>query len=986
MRMKMKRFLGILLSLTLMLGLMPGMSLTAYAKTYDSLTVGMVLHLGDTINTSTDYKLSTGIGNWLTANTWTLVRGNITSEPPFGNESDSGAYYLLKNSDGSVYVDFKMGQGGFEGCWPVSDTSNGIYVASLNGDSVTFAVHEASAKQTQIITASDVTATYGDTGKKIEASTTGDGGLSYAVKSGDAVTVDASGNLTIVKAGSAVITVTAAETDTYAQAIKDVNVTVNTKAMTVSAADVTATVDGQSHGVTVNVTDPATGYTVKYGTEAGSYTLDASPTQTEAGTKTVYYQVTADNYTTYTGSAKVTVSAKQAQTITAENVTANYGDTDKKVTATTDGNGEISYAVKSGDAVTVDASGNLTIVKAGSAVITVTAAETDTYAQATKDVNVTVNTKAMTVSAEDVNVTVDGQAHGITVTVTDPASGATVKYGTEAGSYTLDASPTQTEVGEKTVYYQVTADNYTTYTGSAKVTVSAKQTQTITAENVTAAYGDTGKNIEASTSGDGTLSYAVKSGDAVTVNETTGALTIVKAGSAVITVTASETATYAQATKDVTVTINKANAVAAIVTANNSTYDGTEKPLVTVTGTPTGGTMQYALGTATEATQPYTTSIPSKTDAGTYYVWYKVIGDGNHNNTDPVCVTVTVNPKELTVTAEAKEKTEGESDPVLTYTVTGLALNDKKEDVISGKLTRKTGETAGTYAIEQGTLAVSEAYAKLYTIKYTGADFKIKAKPATPIPTAEPTQKPTEAPTTAPTQKPTEVPTTAPTQKPTEVPTTAPTTTPTVTPTVEEQQKADTLALNAGFKVSQTGSKIKIKWSKIDSAVKYDVYVAYCGNKFSKKPVKSTTGNVVTITKLNGKKINLKKNFKVYVVARGEEDDLAKTIVGHIVGRKNRSYTNAKSITLTTETISVGVGKTGTIKAKTVLVSSKKKQLGDAHATEFRYASSDESIAKVNSQGVVTGVGTGTDNTATCYVYVYARNGYAKKVKVTVKK
>jgi hypothetical protein len=319
---------------------------------------------------------------------------------------------------------------------------------------------------------------------------------------------------------------------------------------------------------------------VKYGTEAGSYTLDASPTQTEVGEKTVYYQVTADNYTTYTGSAKVMVSAKSAQTITASYVTATYGDTGKKIEASTTGDGGLSYAVKSGDAVTVDASGNLTIVKAGSAVITVTAAETDTYAQATKDVNVTVNTKAMTVSAEDVNVTVDGQAHGITVTVTDPASGATVKYGTEAGSYTLDASPTQTEVGEKTVYYQVTADNYTTYTGSAKVTVSAKQTQTITAENVTAAYGDTGKSIEASTSGDGTLSYAVKSGDAVTVNETTGALTIVKAGSAVITVTASETATYTQATKEVTVTINKGEG-GGTPSANTLVYNGSAQELVT---------------------------------------------------------------------------------------------------------------------------------------------------------------------------------------------------------------------------------------------------------------------------------------------------------------------------------------------------------------------------------------------------------------------
>jgi len=410
--------------------------------------------------------------------------------------------------------------------------------------------------------------------------------------------------------------------------------------------------DGASYGTVTNsnteffTVDTTNGLVL---TAAKSWTASDWATDTS---KTFTVAVSgATNYNDYTLTVTVTPTYKATQTITASDVTATYGDTDAKIEATTtSGGGTLSYTVKSGDAVTVDASGNLTIVKAGSAVITVTAAETDTYAQATKDVNVTVNTKAMTVSAEDVNVTVDGQAHGITVTVTDPASGATVKYGTEAGSYTLDASPTQTEVGEKTVYYQVTADNYTTYTGSAKVTVSAKQTQTITAENVTAAYGDTGKSIEASTSGDGTLSYAVKSGDAVTVNETTGALTIVKAGSAVITVTASETATYTQATKDVTVTINKANAIAATVKANNRTYDGTAQPLVTVEGEPTGGEMQYALGTEIEVTQPYTTSIPTGTNAGTYYVWYKVKGDDNHTDSSPACVPVTVHM--LTVTFE----------------------------------------------------------------------------------------------------------------------------------------------------------------------------------------------------------------------------------------------------------------------------------------------------------------------------------------------
>ncbi|MBQ6230718.1 MAG: hypothetical protein IJJ74_06330, partial [Eubacterium sp.] len=75
------------------------------------------------------------------------------------------------------------------------------------------------------------------------------------------------------------------------------------------------------------------------------------------------------------------------------------------------------------------------------------------------------------------------------------------------------------------------------------------------------------------------------------------------------------------------------------------TYDGTEKPLVTVTGEATGGTMVYALGenaTTAPAAEQYTTSIPTATNVGTYYVWYKVIGDKNHLDTEAEPIEVKI--------------------------------------------------------------------------------------------------------------------------------------------------------------------------------------------------------------------------------------------------------------------------------------------------------------------------------------------------------
>ncbi len=189
------------------------------------------------------------------------------------------------------------------------------------------------------------------------------------------------------------------------------------------------------------------------------------------------------NYTVQTKAGTLTVleSIKPKQTITAEDVTATFGDTDKLVSGSvtepaTDG-GAISYAVKKGseDYIDVDAStGVLTIKKVpadGKAYVTVTAAKTDIYARTTKDVTVTINPKAMTIVANDESTGVNGKPHGVTVTVTDPAEGYTVKYGTAEGSYTLNASPTKSDAGTLTVYYQVTADNYATTTGSVTLTL-----------------------------------------------------------------------------------------------------------------------------------------------------------------------------------------------------------------------------------------------------------------------------------------------------------------------------------------------------------------------------------------------------------------------------------------------------------------------------------------------------------------------------------
>ena len=85
-------------------------------------------------------------------------------------------------------------------------------------------------------------------------------------------------------------------------------------------------------------------------------------------------------------------------------------------------------------------------------------------------------------------------------------------------------------------------------------------------------------------------------------------------------------------------------AVATVATAPAAKaliYSGQAQALVDE-GIAEGGEMQYALGTD-DQTAPdasaFSPSVPTGTDAGTYYVWYRVVGDQNHVDTEPEVIT-----------------------------------------------------------------------------------------------------------------------------------------------------------------------------------------------------------------------------------------------------------------------------------------------------------------------------------------------------------
>lgn len=190
---------------------------------------------------------------------------------------------------------------------------------------------------------------------------------------------------------------------------------------------------------------------------------------------------------------------------------------------------------------------------------------------------------------------------------------------------------------------------------------------------------------------------------------------------------------YATATGTVTIKVNKATPTFNAPTAQeNLTYTGQEQALITAGSVTSGGTMQYSL---TE-NGTYSQDSPTGTDAGAYTVWYRVIGDENHNDTAPASVAVRIGQKPLTITeVTAASKTyDGTTNAGITsvtfdnvtltrdtdYTVTA-SFDDA--GVGSGKNVTATvtlmGQTAKNYFLEQSSFPTTGSIIKAAAPDFT---------------------------------------------------------------------------------------------------------------------------------------------------------------------------------------------------------------------------------------------------------------------------
>ena len=259
---------------------------------------------------------------------------------------------------------------------------------------------------------------------------------------------------------------------------------------------------------------------------------------------------------------------------------------------------------------------------------------------------------------------------------------------------------------EATGAAKVDQEGNVTITGAGAFTITATKAGDDTFAAATATYqGTAQKRALTITAADETIAF-----NAAAPSYTATVAGAVQADKEAIADAYDLTSTYVKGNPvgnyPITVTVNLSDDLQAkyIVTANNGTlhvvetmaevvqaptavenlvYTGKAQKLVTA-GEAKNGTMVYSLNGTT-----YQEAVPTRINAGTYTVWYKVVGNNGYSDTAAKSFTVTIKKAPLTVTADDIWVYAGNT-PKFTATIKGY-VNGEDWHVLKGELTFTCG-------------------------------------------------------------------------------------------------------------------------------------------------------------------------------------------------------------------------------------------------------------------------------------------------------
>ena len=323
----------------------------------------------------------------------------------------------------------------------------------------------------------------------------------------------------------------------------------------------------------------------------------------------VHVGITACNNYDGVAVADVNIVAKLEQTVTIADVTnttvdKSYGDADFTYTATTNGDGGISYRSTNESVATVDNSGKVTVVGVGDADIVATAAETDTHAGGSAKYTLHVAKKEITVTGATVaNKNYDGSTVATVSNVS--LSENSLSYNTD---FTATASFNGVDAAVRNADVTVTLsdDAFANYCfvheesciKTAQYTATAAITSfPLDASNTTVVLSETEYTYDGTAKEPGATVTVDFDGDSVRETTLTAGVDYtatynnnVNAGTASVKIAGK--GNYAGSLAEIDFTINPAPVENVVVSAPAQKYTGSAlQPVPTVTGTVGGALM-----------------------------------------------------------------------------------------------------------------------------------------------------------------------------------------------------------------------------------------------------------------------------------------------------------------------------------------------------------------------------------------------------------
>lgn len=187
----------------------------------------------------------------------------------------------------------------------------------------------------------------------------------------------------------------------------------------------------------------------------------------------------------------------------------------------------------------------------------------------------------------------------------------------------------------------------------------------------------------------------------------------VNAGIATLTISATAQNNNYTGSAQKTFNILKADATVTNPTVKEGlVYTGEAQPLLNA-GTVEGGKMEYSLDGV-----EYTSTVSTGTDAGEYTVYYKTVGDENHNDVAPQTLTVTIDKAVLTTMTLAENtftyNKEEHTAQVATVSAGTISVGAEDYDVTGNKQTN-----VGTYTATVTAKATSTNFKGEVTAQYS---------------------------------------------------------------------------------------------------------------------------------------------------------------------------------------------------------------------------------------------------------------------------